>query len=188
MTLDVRANESGVVRIFALSMEDEKAQALKANSGIGGTGGGSSLKELALGAAALDPEHVEVFPIDDLGEMALPDYLVEGAGAKATEIDADRFKLSSLEGWVMIVYSSAFRGVAQSLSPSSQLTLIGSYGQEGTEWSAPVDLSTASALPQETETPAPKKRPSDAAMSGRIAMLALLVAFFVVGLMLWVGG
>ncbi len=184
MSMDIPANENGVVRVFSLSMDSEKAEALKANSS---GSGGSSLQELALGAAALDATHVEVFAIDDLGDMSLPDYLLEGPGVTVGEIEADRFKLSSLEGWVMIVYSSAFRGRAQSLSPSNQLTLIGTYAQDGTDWRETVDLSTPSAQPQQVDTPAPKKRPSDAAMSGRIAMLALLVAFFVVGLMLWVG-
>ncbi len=186
MKLDIPANESGVVRVFSLSMSEEQAQALKANSD---GNGGSSLQELALGAASLNPAHVEVFPLSDLGDMALADYLLQGPGVQPAMVEPDRFKLSALEGWVLVVYSSAFKGFAQSLNPSAQLTLVGTYAQEGVDLSAPLDLSTPSALPKEVEpdAPAPKKRPSDAAMSGRIAMIALLVAFFVVALMFWVG-
>jgi hypothetical protein len=172
-------------------MEDENARALKENSAANTAGtSASSLQELALGSAAFDPAHAEVFPISDLGDMPLATYLVEGAGVDPETLQADRFKLTSLEGWIMVVYSSAFKGRAQTLTPSAQVTLVGAYPQEGVDWTAPVDLSTPSALPQAPDLPEPEapKRPSDAAMSGRIAMLALVVAFLVVGLMIWVGG
>ena len=172
----VAANEAGVVRVFALSMDDAAAQALKA---------GDALAQ-AFGGAALDTAHVEVFPLADLGDMALPDYLIEGAGVRAKAIEPDRAKLSALGGSVMVIYSSAFGGKALALKPDRALTLIGSYPQEGTDWTGAIDLSTPSALPQTPADPV-KKRPSDAAMSGRIAMLALLVAFGVVALMVWVG-
>ncbi|MEM9578502.1 MAG: hypothetical protein AAF999_16000 [Pseudomonadota bacterium] len=186
MKIEIPANESGVVRVFSLSMSEEEARAFQANSD---SNGGSTLQELALGAIALNDAFVEVFPLTDLGDMALADYLLQGPGVEPPMIEPDRRKLSALEGWVMVVYSRAFKGAAQTLAPSSQLTLIGTYAEEGTDWSAPVDLSTPSALPQQPppEEPAAKKRPSDAAMSGRIAMVALLVAFFVVALMFWVG-
>ena len=191
MSLEVTASEAGLVRVFALSMSDDQAKALKANSadGIEGTDA-SSLQEPALGATTLNDDHVEVFPVSDLGDMALPDYLTEGAGIARDTLEADRFKLASLEGWVMVVYSTAFRGMAQTLSPSAQLTLVGTYPQEGIDWSPQIDLSTPSALPQKEDTgePVPKKRPSDAAMSGRIATLALLVMFLLVGLMVWIAG
>ena len=191
MSLDVKANEAGVVRVFALSMGDDQAKALKANTADGTEGtDASSLQELALGATTVNDDHVEVFPVSDLGDMTLPDYLKEGAGVATQALDADRFKLASLEGWVMVVYSTAFRGVAQTLSPSAQLTLVGTYAQEGIDWSPQIDLSTPSALPQKDDAAAPaqKKRPSDAAMSGRIATLALLVMFLLVGLMVWIAG
>lgn len=189
MSLQIPANETGVIRVFALSMSTEKARALKAGmSENNGNSHGGSLRQL-LGGAALDASHVELFALADLGDMALADYLVEGAGAEPKVVEPDRLKLSALDGWVMIVYSSAFLGMQQVLTPTSELRLIGTYAQEGTDWGARIDLSTPSARPRGSgmSEPAPKKRPSDAAMSGRIAMLALLVAFAVVGLMLWVG-
>jgi len=48
-------------------------------------------------------------------------------------------------------------------------------------------LRSDGAAPQAAE-PKPRKSPSDAAMSGRIAMLALVVLAVLVGLMIWVGG
>jgi len=38
------------------------------------------------------------------------------------------------------------------------------------------------------ESPPQKKRPSDAAMSGRVATVALLVMALLVGLMIWIAG
>ena len=174
--ISVTATEAGVVRVFALSMDDAAAQSLKTGDALAQTFGG----------AALDATHVEVFALADLGEMSLPDYLIEGAGVQQAALESDRAKLNALSGSVMVIYSSAFGGKALELTPDRALTLIGSYPQEGTDWTGAIDLSTPSALPKTPEGPA-KKRPSDAAMSGRIAMLALLVAFGVVGLMVWVG-
>jgi hypothetical protein len=181
--ITIPANEAGLVRVFSLSLTDEEAKTIKANEGT------PSPQAQALGVADLDPAHVEVFALADLGDMSLADYLIEGAGALPKPLHADRSKLAALEGWVMVVYSSAFGDSAVEAHPAPVLTLIGTYPQEGLDLSAPIDLSTPSALPREAESPEPpaKKRPSDAAMSGRIAMLALLVAFFVVGLMIWVG-
>ena len=168
-----------MIRVFALSLPDEEARALKNDP---------NAQAALLGVVTLDRKHVEVFPVDDLGDMKLADYLVEGSGAQADTLGQDRAKLGALDGWVMLVYSGAFKGAAQELATASGLTLIGTYPQVGTDWTGDVDLSTPSALPQDNknvEIPV-KKRPSDAAMSGRIAMLALAFAFLLVGLMIWV--
>ncbi|WP_282062823.1 hypothetical protein [Roseobacter litoralis] len=185
-TISVPALESGVIRVFALSLSEADAKTLRDSASSQDTQ--SALND-ALGAKKLDLQHVEVFAIADLSEMALADYLLEGAGATPSSLEKDRGKLSALDGWVMVVYSSAFGGVAQEITPAPELTLIGSYPQEGADWTGGVDLRTPSAAPNQDppEYPPVKKRPSDAAMSGRIATVALLVAFGVVGLMLWVG-
>jgi hypothetical protein len=183
-TIDIPANEAGLVRIFALSMDAADAQQMKDTPP---SGTGTSPTEEALGAAALDGTHIEVFSLADLGEMTLPEYLVEGAGITAEALAHDRSKLAALDGWVMILYSSALGGTAQHLNPVPALTLIGTYPQEGIDWSPEVGLSTPSALPYQ-QSPGPvRKKPSDAAMAGRIATAALLVLFALVGLMVWVG-
>ena len=184
--ISIPANENGLVRLFALSMDDAEAKALRANKS--GSDGQRPL-ERVLGCEDMNHAHVEVFAVADLGDMALTDYLIEGAGVLPATLEVDRTKLASLDGWVLVVYSSAFDGHAQEASPSPQLTLIGTYAQDQTDWGPQIDLRTPSALPvtSDQDNVAPTKRPSDAAMSGRIAMVALLVAFAVAGLMLWVG-
>ena len=178
MSITVPAFETGIVRLFALSMDGSTAKALKKDIG--------TQAPPLLGVAQIDAEHVEVFPLADLADMALADYLVEGAGAMTAEVEADRPKLAALDGWVMVVYSAAFENREETLTPDPQLTLIGTYRQEGVDWSAPLDLSTPSALPHTGPVRPVRPRPSDAAMSGRIAMAALVVAFLLVGLMIWV--
>ena len=182
--ITVPAAEAGLVRVFALSLQAAEAQHLKDNPRAES---GPTPQEDALGATALNSTHVEVFALADLGDMSLPDYLAEGPGVARDALEADRAKLSALEGWVMIVYSSAFGGAAQQLTPAPALTLIGTYPQEGVDWSDQVDLSTTSALPYQEDAAPARKKPSDAAMSGRIATAALLVLFALVGLMVWVG-
>jgi len=181
--IEVASHESGLVRVFALSLDETAAQKLKDNAPTDG----AAPQDRALGGT-VDSTRTEVFALSDLGEMSLPDYLLEGPGVQSEPLEKDRAKLAALSGWVMIVYSSAFGGTAQTLTPARELTLIGTYPQEGVDWRDDVDLSTPSALPyQDTNAPA-RKRPSDAAMSGRVATVALLVLFALVGLMVWVAG
>ncbi len=180
--IDIPALENGLVRVFALSMDDAGAQALKDNAPLGN----ATPQDQALGGT-VDSTRTEVFALSDLGDMSLPDYLLEGPGIAHESLERDRAKLAALSGWVMIVYSSAFGGTAQKLTLAPDLTLIGTYPQEGVDWTGNVDLSTPSALPYQEPTQPDRKRPSDAAMSGRIATVALLVLFALVGLMVWVG-
>ena len=174
--IEVKAGEKGLVRVFALSMEDRAAKDLKEDA---------QALEQVLGAS-VDVAGVEVFAVSDLGDMPLADYLVEGPGIAEDVLEQDRIKLGALDGWVMLVYSSAFAGKAATLSPAPSLTLIGEYPQEGVDWSGGVDLSTPSALPYQDDATPARKKPSDAAMAGRVATVALLVLFALVGLMIWV--
>lgn len=176
--LKITSAERGLVRVFSLSMSETAAEALK---------GDADKLQAAIGAP-VNPAHVEVFALKDLGDMSLAEYLVEGPGVDTKALDTDRIKLGALEGWVLIVYSSAFAGVTGQVTPRADLTLIGTYPQEGVDWSDTVDLSTPSALPYQNATPTVRKTPSDAAMAGRVATAALLVIFALVGLMIWVGG
>ena len=173
----IPANEALHIRVFALSLSAAEAKTL------------TDRLEHALGARGLNPDGVEVFACDALGDMPLSTFLVEGHDAQPDPVMADRGRLDALEGHVMLVHASAFGGEAMTLSPQPALTLIGTYPQQGIDTTSRIDLETPSAQPQPaTPEPPAKKRPSDAAMSGRIAMVALLVAFGVVALMLWVGG
>lgn len=179
-SIPVAGSETGLIRLFALSMDEDAAKRLKEDA--------EALPhpvEEALGVSGLNRAHIEVFALTDLGDMPLPDYMIEGPGAQEAAIEPDRQKLAALDGWVLVIYSAAFACQQLDLTPARELTLIGTYPQDGIDWSNRIDLTTPSAKPQGDPSGSTKK-PSDAAMSGRIATLALLVAFGVVGLMIWV--
>lgn len=183
MSLTVKANEHGLVRVFALSLTDAEATALKHNAREGDDN--PTPQEVALGAASLDPGYVEVFPINDLADLGLVGYLETGNGIDPDQLAPDRQKLEALEGWILCVYSAAFSGHAQTLSPTAALTLIGTYSEPGVDWADTQTLTSDAARAARLPS---KKRPSDAAMSGRIAMAALIFIFALTFLMVWIAG
>jgi hypothetical protein len=174
MTLTVAPNERGLVRVFALSMDEAEARALSNDA---------TAQAKALGQSDLNIAFVEVFALSDLDELGLAGYLIEGNGIDPASLEADRAKLKALSGWVLIAYSSAFPDAGTKLTPSAELTHIGTYAEPGVDWSATEKLVSKAA----TGTTAPaRKKPSDAAMSGRVATLVLLVLFALVAVMVWV--
>ena len=177
-TLDIPANQSGVIRVFALSMTDAEAKALRDDAGA---------INAALGAE-VDAEHIEVFPLSDLEGVGITGYLTEGNAVPAQDIAPDRAKLERLGGWVMIVFSRAFGGQANTLTPIPALTLIGTYGALGVDWRATETVTSEAAKPFTAPPQTVKKRPSDAAMSGRIATVVLILLGLFTWAMIWIAG
>ncbi|APX12305.1 hypothetical protein [Tateyamaria omphalii] len=176
--IDIPTNERGVIRVFALSMTDKEAQALKDDP---------AAINMALGAD-VNADQVEVFPVADLEGVGLVGYLTEGNAVPMDQITPDRAKLEKLGGWVLIIFSLAFEDRAATLDPASSLTLIGTYGELRTDWGAAEKVEADSAKPYSAPSETVKKKPSDAAMSGRIAMIALIVLGILTYLMIWIGG
>ncbi|MEX0367125.1 MAG: hypothetical protein AB3N22_13710 [Ruegeria sp.] len=176
--LYVPPNERGVIRVFALSLTDAEAKALKADPDAIST---------ALGTT-VDADHVEVFPVADLEGIGLTGYLSEGNAVPVEQLAPDRAKLDKLGGWVLIVFSLAFADRATTLTPGAALTLIGTYGETRTDWRATETVTADSAKPYAAPAETVRKKPSDAAMSGRIAMIALIVLGLLTYLMIRIGG
>ena len=135
--LSVAPNERGLIRVFALSLGPQDAKNLREDD---------ARKKALLGAQSLDSDFTEVFPVSDLEGLGLVQYLIQGNGVAPETLEADRAKLAALDGWVLLVFSHAFGGVEQRLAPAPELTLIGSYPEEGTDW-GPVPIESASAKP-----------------------------------------
>ncbi|WP_415921374.1 hypothetical protein [Tateyamaria sp. SN6-1] len=178
-TISIPAREQGAVRVFALSMTDPEAKALRDSA--------DAVAE-ALGLGAVDMDHVTVFPLSDLDGVGLTGFLHEGAGVPMDDLAPDRAKLDKLSGWAMVVYSSAFEGRAVTLQPASALTLIGTYGAVQTDYSSDETLSAEAAKPFSGTAPKTKKKPSDAAMSGRIATLVLILLAIFTYIFITIGG
>ena len=178
LTIDIPAAERGVIRVFSLSMDAAEAEALHddpaaLNAALGGD---------------VDSDFVEVFPLTNLDGVGLVRYLSEGNGVPPDQLAPDRAKLERLSGWVLIVFSSAFRDAAATLAPAPALRLIGTYGEAQTDWRATQTVTSDAAKPF-TSPPQPvKKRPSDAAMSGRVATVALIVLGLLTWLVIWISG
>ena len=181
--INIRAHERGVIRLFALSLSETEAKALRSKDPGSDTldPEAVALQKEALGVTELDGTCVEVFPVADLEELGLAGYMIEGNGVDPDEIEPDRVKLAALDGWIMIVYSRAFRGKATVLRPAQALTLVATYNDPATEWTSETAIETASAKTSPVKSP-----PSDGAMMGRVAMIALLVLFALTGLIVWI--
>lgn len=177
-TIDIPANEHGVIRLFALSMTDAEANGLKDNA---------TAINAALGAA-LNADFVEVFPLSDLEGVGILSYLSEGNAVPEDQLTPDRPKLEKLGGWVLIVFSQAFENAATTLTPKPALTLIGTYGETPIDYRATENVTSEAAKPFTAPPERVKKKPSDAAMSGRIATIALIVLGLLTWAMIWIAG
>ena len=182
---DVKENEHGLVRLFSVDLPPTEIKAFQERDFDGEDDNPPWPLKEALGATYLDEDFTELFPVSDLTGLGLPGYMIEGLGIAEKDIAEDQARLSAIKGYVLIVTSKAFGGVAQTLHPRAPLKWIGTYAEE----SAPV---TFEPLPSEAaqgnvnmET---KPGPSNAAMSGRVAMVALLVLALLVALMIWIAG
>ncbi len=177
-TIQIRATETGIVRVFSVDIPADQIAAFTARNGRW------PLRE-ALGAETLDPEHIEVFDAADLTGVGLPGYLAEGHAIPKDQIEPMRARLAAQDGTLMVITSRAFGGTAQTLLPRAPLNLIASFSE-------PHDPITFGALPDESartpeyEDKPQRKKPSDAAMSGRVASVVLLVLALLVIVMVWI--
>lgn len=176
--IEIKANETGIVRVFAVDIPRDGIAAFTARNGRW------PLRE-ALGAETLDPEHVEVFDAADLAGVGLPGYLIDGHAVPEDQIAPLRGRLDALDGTLMVVTSRAFGGTAQVLTPRAPVRLVATLSETQTPitFGALPDASARAEPP--TEADDTHKRPSDAAMSGRIAMVVLLVLALLVVVMVW---
>ena len=161
--LDIPAYEQGVTRVFALSMTPDAAQRLRDES---------ARQSTLLGAAALTLQGVEIFPISDLGELGLVGYLREGVDAQESDLARDGAKLAALEGWVMLLHSSAFAGEPTTLTLAPQITLVGTYSQQAAP--APETVLESDAAEPYSGAPPDLPTPSSRRLFGGAWMTAVL--------------
>lgn len=137
----------------------------------------------ALGLGWLDEDFVEQFNVDMLSDYGLSTYLTDANGMDADQVAADAAMLDALSGPLVLVFSSALQP-GETPAPRPPLRLIGHYTETIT-LRLPEPLAAATAKGTLDGPPA-RKTPSDAAMMGRVAMVALLVIFALTGVVIWV--
>ena len=149
-----------------------------------GNGVASAALIEALGATP-DTDHVVLVDLDALSDYGFATYLTDACGMSEASVAPDADTLNALSGTALLVYSHSFAGREGTLAPKPPLSFVGRY-HTGL---APLDILPTT-LPAESEgVSADKRKPvSDAAMSGRIAMVALLLMAALVGLMIFVAG
>ncbi|UOA30931.1 hypothetical protein DSM110093_00691 [Sulfitobacter sp. DSM 110093] len=170
---EVAPQEAGKVRVFALSLSDAEARAMRDDE---------TAQAAALGIERIDGAYTEVFRVADLDQLGLPGYLRDGNGVNPNQIEKDRSRLGALDGWVLIVYSRAFAGQSLQLSPIPALTHIGTYTEGGPD--TPVQAMEAEAAQPYTGIPRVSP-PKPAKGSGGKTMVIVGVAVLVLIVIWW---
>ena len=173
MTIAIPANDHGQIRIFGTDVPLPVGLSGKTPEGFAA----------AFGYADLDPTYVDVLQLDDLGGLSLADYVRQGYDVTLDAIDAAA--LATLSGHAVLIMSRATGGKAATLNPAPGIQHVTTCGGTA-KISAPDPIVTKAA--KGTLEPKAKKKPSNAAMSGRVATVALLFMFGLIGLMVWIAG
>lgn len=180
--LTVSGGERGVTRVFRLDMSPEEiTQLIKPTNDAPTTP--AAVAHL-LGLNWLDEAHFEIFDVTDVHNMGLADYLVVGNDIPEEDIAPDRDRLNAVEGHVLVVYSRAFQGYAETLQPSRQLEFLGA-------WREPLSEVHYEPLPTQSAKGvldgAPPKSDTGRSphMTLMLALLALPTAALIIGAILY---
>ncbi|SEM69366.1 hypothetical protein SAMN04488003_103145 [Loktanella fryxellensis] len=171
-TLTIPATDHGLIRLFKVTppapaeLEERTPAALTA----------------LFGTDALDATYVDVVDTTQLAGLTLLDYLHQGYDIPAQ--DAADPAIRNLRGLVVIVMSRAARGQAVTLTLAPGVTHVTTTGDPARLRAPAAPLASKAA--EGRLTGSGKPAPSSAAMSGRVATVALLVLFALVALMIWV--
>ncbi|WP_147126082.1 hypothetical protein [Shimia ponticola] len=178
-SVTVKPAESGLIRVFAISVPPNEFLGRSAEENRAWLG-------MALGGAALG-ETAEVFAVSELEELGLVGYLRDGQGVPEEALAADRAKLSALSGWVAVVPSSAFSDEGGTYDLAPEVTLIGTYAEDGVDWTGEA-LAAQSAAPFSSAPLPGKKAKSDARIGGMVATAVLLFLAAFVVVFIWLAG
>jgi hypothetical protein len=131
-SLNIPSGERGILRLFSLDMPAEQVRFLSE------PGAAAQM----LGVDDLDLAQTDIISLDDLADIGLPQFLIDGFSIPPDQIDIPA--LTALSGHVMLVRSRAFRNRATTLTPAPQLALVASFTEPHTDWSA-THMQTTSA-------------------------------------------
>ena len=170
--INVPANDHGAIYVLELNrpapdgLDDKTDAAMMA----------------VFGNIVLNTDYVDAITPGLLVDMSLPDFIRNGYDMPVSDIQAEN--LRGLIGTVVLMMSAAFRDSAINIDLPSDVRLV-MVLRETPTMAAPRPITTDSAF---GTVPQKRKKPSDAAMSGRVATYALLVLFALVAVMIWIAG
>jgi len=171
--IEIKTGEVGVTRVFSLSMDAAAAKRLRDDA---------TVQTKALGTTPQNPSGIQVFPVSDLGELGLAGFLREGVDADAQDIARDQAKLAALDGWVLLVHSSAFSAEGAMVKPAAALTLIGTYGQTPAPKSTTKLEADSAAAYSGQATGGPPEITRSRGSAGWVVVALAIVA---IGILLW---
>lgn len=170
-TLNIPANERGVVRVFALSCPPEQARFLQEPGALA----------QAMALTELDLEHVDIIQITDLEELGLAGYLREGLGIAESDLAPVLADLNHLEGWALILRSAAFGEQDANVPLPDWMTPVATLNEPGTNWQGSA-IPTESAKPHSGKVP-PRVARAEARRIG--ATWFTVVMSLIIGGVLW---
>ncbi len=177
MTADpshILATEYGLVRLFSTELDPPDAAAINAQN----------VHRLLGDDIRLDPAKVEVINSLVLEGLGLRNYLIRGYGVVEADLDGKAAALDALYGLIILIPSSAFMGVEQTLDPNPALRFIGVFHEEASSppEQMPPTASAAGTLPSpksDMRIPSPAHGRSWIGALGALLIAAALVLFFV---------
>ncbi len=173
---EISATEHGRVRVFAL----DYALAME----ISHTGTLDRLSR-ALGAADLKKADIQIVELGAIADMGLVAFLIEAYGVEPDEMAPVADRLRALKGTVAILRSGAFGAKPVTLKTGGEARLIATL-TEPNPAIPPMSPLVSETAEGTIAQKGGKSRASDAALSGRIAMIVLLFLGLFVWLLIWI--
>ena len=170
MNLMIPANDHGQIRIFSVptpapaGLEEKTPAALQS----------------LFGTDTLDPDFIDIVDTRQLAGLTLLDYLYQGYDIPPDA--ADMQALRDQRGVLVLIMSRATSGTETTLTLAPGVAHVTTTGD-------PARLRIPTKTPTEAAkgtVTGGKSAPSQAAMSGRVATIALIVMFLIVVLMIWI--
>lgn len=132
--------------------------------------------------ATVDPSRLVIVDTATLSELGLSNYLAEGEGVDAAALSGDKARLDAIRRPVMVVLPRAGAGEATVTAPARH---EGSYPLEGMDRGGAMPMKAGKGLLTGTP-PEPEPGPSPARQSGMVAIAALVAAFMITLIVVWV--
>ena len=127
--------------------------------------------------AEVDTAEIELFPVSDLGDMALADYITMAFAPEAIPAQAVR-KINAVKGHVLLVPE---RALSEEPAPGKQATLIASLPLARADHAATLPKADIAPMPRPAPAPGPAPEPGGSLIwvLAALALLLALVAFLV---------
>ncbi|MBU2959453.1 aspartate carbamoyltransferase catalytic subunit [Citreicella sp. C3M06] len=122
--MQVNGSETGVVRLFHLDLPPQAVERFTTQAGTG-----EYPLKYGLGAAQLRPAFVDVVNIEDLGDMALSEYLRSAYAIPEAELGDMKPRIDALRGHVVVLPSQAFDHASQELTIAAPLRWVATFAE-----------------------------------------------------------